>query len=195
MARIVPFTCRQCGRATECPEKQIRTRNGTVQGDLATVDPGNRQSLRFAADEIGELRLSGVQYLLPGATGILAHLDGPEPGRRDTRECSDVLRESDRPSPFSVCGLPQSLPRIANYAQQTEFPMAIQIVMDRTGDTRHRFDAGDRAAVEEAKKRFMELTEAGFTAAVRTGPGEQRIIRSFDPAAEETLFHPRLVGG
>jgi hypothetical protein len=73
--------------------------------------------------------------------------------------------------------------------------MAIQIVMDRTGDTRHRFDAGDRAAVEEAKKRFMELTDAGFTAAVRTGPGEQRIIRSFDPAAEETLFYPRLVGG
>jgi len=73
--------------------------------------------------------------------------------------------------------------------------MAIQIVMDRTGDTRHRFDAGDRAAVEEANRRFMELTNAGFIAAVRTGPGEQRIIRSFDPSAEETLFHPRLVGG
>jgi hypothetical protein len=73
--------------------------------------------------------------------------------------------------------------------------MAIQIVMDRMGDTRHTFDAGDRIAVEKAKKRFMELTEAGFTAAVRTGPGEQRIIRSFDPSVEETLFHPRLVGG
>ena len=73
--------------------------------------------------------------------------------------------------------------------------MAIQIVMDRTGDTRHTFDPGDRTAVEEAKKRFMELTDAGFTAAVRTGLGEQRIIRSFDPCVEETLFHPRLVGG
>jgi hypothetical protein len=73
--------------------------------------------------------------------------------------------------------------------------MAIQIVMDRTGDTRHRFDAGDCVAVEQAKKRFLELTDAGFTAAIRIGPGEQRIIRSFDPAAEETLFHPRLVGG
>jgi hypothetical protein len=73
--------------------------------------------------------------------------------------------------------------------------MAIQIVMDRTGDTRHTFDVGDRAAVEEAKIRFMKLTNASFTAAVRTGPGEQRIIRSFDPSAEETLFHPRLVGG
>jgi hypothetical protein len=76
-----------------------------------------------------------------------------------------------------------------------EFPMAIQIVMDRTGDTRHEFDAGDRAAVEEAKRRFMELTDAGFTAAARIGAGEQRIIRRFDPAVKETLFHPRLVGG
>jgi hypothetical protein len=73
--------------------------------------------------------------------------------------------------------------------------MAIQIVMDHTGDTRHRFDAADCAAVEEARERFLELTNAGFTAAVRTGPGQQRIIRSFDPSAEETLFHPRLVGG
>jgi hypothetical protein len=73
--------------------------------------------------------------------------------------------------------------------------MAIQIVMDRTGDTRHTFDAQDRAAVEKAERRFMELTGAGFTAAVRTGPGEQRVIRSFDPTAHETLFYPRLVGG
>jgi hypothetical protein len=76
-----------------------------------------------------------------------------------------------------------------------EIPMAIQIVMDHTGDTRHRFDAADCAAVEEARERFLELTNAGFTAAVRTGAGQQRIIRSFDPLAEETLFHPRLVGG
>ena len=73
--------------------------------------------------------------------------------------------------------------------------MAIQIVMDRTGDTQHSFDTGDRVAVKKAEKRFMELTGVGFVAAVRTGPGEQRVIRDFDPTAEETLFHPRLVGG
>ena len=73
--------------------------------------------------------------------------------------------------------------------------MASQIVMDRTGDTRHSFDIHDRAEVEIAERRFRELTGAGFTAAVRSGPGEQRVIRSFDPAAEETLFYPRLVGG
>ncbi len=66
--------------------------------------------------------------------------------------------------------------------------MPVQIVMDRTGDTRHLFDADDRTAVEEAKKRFMELTGTGFTAAVRTGLGEQRIIRSFDPSAERRCF-------
>lgn len=73
--------------------------------------------------------------------------------------------------------------------------MPKQIVMDHTGDTRHSFDAKDAAAVAEAEKRFKELTGAGFTAAVRTGPGEQELVRSFDPAAEEVLFHPRLKGG
>ena len=73
--------------------------------------------------------------------------------------------------------------------------MPRQIVMDHTGDTRHDFDASDAAAVDAAEKRFLELTGAGFVAAVRTGPGEQQIVRAFDPAIEETLFHPRLVGG
>ena len=66
--------------------------------------------------------------------------------------------------------------------------MASQIVMDHTGDTRHIFNNQDRAEVAKAEQRFRELTGAGFTAAVRSGPGEQRIIRSFDPAAEEPLI-------
>jgi hypothetical protein len=73
--------------------------------------------------------------------------------------------------------------------------MASQIVMDRGGDTRHIFNNQDRAEVAKAEQRFMELTGTGFTAAVRTCPGEQRVIRSFDPTAEETLFYPRLIGG
>jgi hypothetical protein len=71
--------------------------------------------------------------------------------------------------------------------------MAIQIVMDRTGDSRHPFDPND--AQELAKRRFYELTKVGFTAAVRTGPGQVSQIRSFDPTVEETVFFPRLVGG
>ena len=73
--------------------------------------------------------------------------------------------------------------------------MATQIVMDHTGDTRHKFDAEDTKALAAAERRFKELTFAGFTAAVRTTSGESNIARTFDPTAEETLFYPRLVGG
>ena len=73
--------------------------------------------------------------------------------------------------------------------------MATQIVMDRSGDTRHNFDAKNADAVLKAEERFMELTSAGFTAAVRTASGEAVVKRMFDPIAEETLFFPRLFGG
>jgi hypothetical protein len=73
--------------------------------------------------------------------------------------------------------------------------MAIQIVMDHTGDTRHHFDANDTKALLKAEERFRELTGLGFTAAVRTASGEAAVRRTFDPTAEETLFFPRLVGG
>jgi hypothetical protein len=71
--------------------------------------------------------------------------------------------------------------------------MATQIVMDHTGDTRHQFDPAD--AVAEAEKRFQELTGAGFTAAVRLADGKSKVLKSFDPTAEETLFILRLQGG
>ena len=73
--------------------------------------------------------------------------------------------------------------------------MAIQIVMDRTGDSRHHFNANDAQDLARAEQRFYELTDAGFTASVRTGPGQVSQIRSFDPSAKETVFCPRLVGG
>ena len=57
------------------------------------------------------------------------------------------------------------------------------------------FDATDAQALAKAEERFKELTTVGFTAAVRSAPGEVSGTRSFDPAAEETLFFPRLVGG
>jgi hypothetical protein len=73
--------------------------------------------------------------------------------------------------------------------------VATQIVMDRTGDTRHHFDAKDSQALAKAEERFKELMRLGFTAAVRTAASEVTRVRSFDPTAEETLFFPRLVGG
>jgi hypothetical protein len=73
--------------------------------------------------------------------------------------------------------------------------MALQIVMDNSGDTRHDFDAHDLDAISKAEARFNQLTSVGFTAAVRDAAGEVKVTRSFDPTANETLFYPRLVGG
>lgn len=73
--------------------------------------------------------------------------------------------------------------------------MATQIVMDHTGDTRHKFDPADSAEVAVAMARFDELMGKGYTAAERTGSGEAKVTRSFNPQAEETVFYGRLVGG
>jgi hypothetical protein len=73
--------------------------------------------------------------------------------------------------------------------------MATQIVMDLNGDSRHQFDPRDIEALAKAERRFKQLTGAGFLAAERTSSGEARLVRSFDPTADETLFFPRLVGG
>ena len=73
--------------------------------------------------------------------------------------------------------------------------MAIQIVMDHSGDSQHFFDNSNVDALAEAESLFLKLTGKGYTAAVRTGPGEATRITTFDPTAEETLFFPRLIGG
>jgi hypothetical protein len=80
-------------------------------------------------------------------------------------------------------------------ARRKEETMAVQIVMDHTGDTRHHFNPADARAVADAEDRFRELTGAGFTAAKRLGEGKSEVLRSFDPTAEETLFVPWLQGG
>lgn len=72
--------------------------------------------------------------------------------------------------------------------------MATQIVMDRTGDSRHFFEQDDRKQLAEAEERFKKLTGRG-TAATRTAAGDLNVVRTFDPTVEETLFYPRLVGG
>ena len=73
--------------------------------------------------------------------------------------------------------------------------MPTQIVMNHNGDTRHHFGARDVEALAKAEERFKQLTGEGFTAAVRTKPGEVTKINSFNPKAEETVFFPRLIGG
>jgi hypothetical protein len=80
-------------------------------------------------------------------------------------------------------------------APERRTQMALQIVMDSSGDSRFEFDPADGAAVSEAMERFEVLTAAGYTAAERTGPGTSRKVTEFDPTAAEVLFMPRLVGG
>src|SRR5262249_26130337 len=73
--------------------------------------------------------------------------------------------------------------------------MARQIVMDTTGDIRHEFDPADPAAVAEAERRFKGVTGAGVNPARGRREGGSGVIRSFESAAEETLFFPRLKAG
>jgi hypothetical protein len=84
---------------------------------------------------------------------------------------------------------------VLGHKKSEEAIMAIQIVMDHTGDSRRAFNPTDARELSKAEQRFYELTKVGFTAAVRTAPDQVSLIRSFDPTAEETLFFPRLVGG
>jgi hypothetical protein len=125
----------------------------------------------------------------------IGHLPARRPERTQLRSaddrrlalaCSSLESQSLRPDTGSR-SLAISNPRRAI--------MAIQIVMDRTGDSRHLFNPDDARELAKAEQRFYELTKVGFTAAVRTGPGQVSQIRSFDPKAEETVFFPRLVGG
>ena len=73
--------------------------------------------------------------------------------------------------------------------------MPTQIVMNHNGDTSYHFDANDAEALAKADERFKQLIGEGFTAAVRTKPGEVTRTNSFNPKAEETVFFPRLIGG
>ena len=73
--------------------------------------------------------------------------------------------------------------------------MATQIVMNGRGDSRHIFEQKDPKRLAEAERRLKNLTGQGFTAAARTVGCDLKVVRIFDPTADETLFYPRLVGG
>jgi hypothetical protein len=73
--------------------------------------------------------------------------------------------------------------------------MFVQLVMDRSGESRFEFDPSDETGVAEAMKRFNEFIRLGYTAAERTGRGTSRKVTEFDPTAAEVLFKPRIVGG
>ena len=74
--------------------------------------------------------------------------------------------------------------------------MGVQIVMDRSGDTRHEFDVSDLTSIAKAEERFRKLTGGGFRAvALGMNGGSGELIDQFDPKVEQTLFIPQLKGG
>lgn len=74
--------------------------------------------------------------------------------------------------------------------------MPVHKVMDMTGHTEKAWEKSDVVSVEEAEKRFKELTGKGFTAIAPGKNGEPgRIMRKFDPEVETTVFQPQLQGG
>ena len=74
--------------------------------------------------------------------------------------------------------------------------MPIQIVMDRSGDTRHQFELTDPIALNDAKDRFDDLMRQGYRAvALNRDGGSGRMLDGFDSTAERTLFIPHLKGG
>lgn len=73
--------------------------------------------------------------------------------------------------------------------------MPTQIIMDRTGDTRHQFDTAKPAEVTDAEKRFNEMIGKGHVAIDMKDNGTGKVIRKFDPAVETTVFRPPLIGG
>ena len=82
--------------------------------------------------------------------------------------------------------------------QSEEGILAIQIVMDSTGDSRHRFDPNNAQELANAEQRFYDLTAAGFTAAVRTGPGQLPASISFSTRARDGVLPQadrRLIAG
>ena len=74
--------------------------------------------------------------------------------------------------------------------------MAVQIVMDRNGDTRHQFDHNDPASLETAMERFDQLTSRGYRAVALGENGRPgRTLDGFEPHVKRTLFMPQLKGG
>ena len=70
-------------------------------------------------------------------------------------------------------------------------------VLGREGDTKVIWDANNPDEVDAARRTFDDLRRRGFTAfSVKGKDGERdRVITTFDPAAERIILVPRVAGG
>lgn len=69
-------------------------------------------------------------------------------------------------------------------------------VMDRTGDTKLIWDAGNQDEVDAAKATFERLKGKRYLAyAVKKNGEKGTVIQEFDPDAEKIIMAPQMVGG
>lgn len=74
--------------------------------------------------------------------------------------------------------------------------MPMHKVMDSTGHSEKAWEQSDVVSVADAEKRFKELTGRGFLAVEPGKNGDPgRVLKSFDPNVETTIFQPALQGG
>lgn len=70
-------------------------------------------------------------------------------------------------------------------------------IMDKTGDTKLRWDRNNRDEVENARRTFNELRGKGFIAysvpAKKSDQGE--VLHTFDETAERIVMTPAMQGG
>jgi hypothetical protein len=89
--------------------------------------------------------------------------------------------------------------RRLNHGRIHEDNMARHIIMDSSGHSTIEFDKTKPSDLAEAERRFQKLIAKGFLAAEEMGDGKHRVLaegdRTFNPAAEETIFIPALKGG
>ena len=69
-------------------------------------------------------------------------------------------------------------------------------VMDHTGHSSYEFDKLNPEDLARGQRMFDELVKGqGMIAATRAPNGDQTLVKSFNPNAEETVFHRQLGGG
>ncbi len=72
--------------------------------------------------------------------------------------------------------------------------MSTMHVLDRSGDRVIEWDVTDQPTVDTAIQAFEAHLAAGG-AVIRTQPGPEQQIRTFDPQAEQLVAIPQIVGG
>jgi hypothetical protein len=80
--------------------------------------------------------------------------------------------------------------------QREEKEVGLMRILDHTGDTPVRWDVLDGRATDSARQIFCNLNAEGKTAFARYAPEKEfRLVRDFDPVADEILWVRPLQGG